>query len=318
MATRFTHPPLPNEGGRIRLLQVSLTDGPPGEKPRLRGRFEVVALDDERPPFLAISYAWGDAKPVDKIWFNSARYLDLTSSASELLRHLAACGTSLYFWIDAVCINQDDKAEKASQIDLMHQVYSQAEEVLAWVGEEDDDGELAFRFLGILRQAIRTLMRSKLPLNLKNLTSRPGCEWPSPSWQALSSFLQRPFFRRVWIIQEMVNSSKTVLWCGGWQCDWEQFAAIGNILRRNSVGYLLSGDEGMLGVEALGTTFDLRRMIKTGIWVASLATILLGCLVFESTDPRDRIFALRQISIEANDPALRSDYDQTVEEVFIH
>ena len=46
--------------------------------------------------------------------------------------------------MDAICINQDDPAEKNMYVPLIGSVYEQAEQVLVWLGEEKD-GMLAVR-----------------------------------------------------------------------------------------------------------------------------------------------------------------------------
>lgn len=41
------------------------------------------------------------------------------------------------YWVDAVCIDQNNIDEKATQILLMYQIYSRAECVLIWLGYSD-------------------------------------------------------------------------------------------------------------------------------------------------------------------------------------
>ena len=38
-----------------------------------------------------------------------------------------------YFWVDAICINQEDIKEKTYQVCLMGQIYSDASLVISWV-----------------------------------------------------------------------------------------------------------------------------------------------------------------------------------------
>jgi len=42
-------------------------------------------------------------------------------------------------WVDAVCINQDDRQERSIQVRNMKQIYSKAERVIAWLGEESEN-----------------------------------------------------------------------------------------------------------------------------------------------------------------------------------
>ena len=136
--------------------------------------------------------------------------------------------------------------------------------------------------------------------------------------------MERPFWRRIWAIQETVNARKTRVLCGKLSYDWELLAAVTGIIRLNSLGYLFIGNSDApgglvrtIGPQALGAAYRLWLTLKKKSQSLSLARILLTCHPFESTDPRDRIFALRQISAEAHDLVLRSDYNLSVEEVFI-
>ncbi|KAG5807705.1 hypothetical protein H9Q74_007679 [Fusarium xylarioides] len=57
-------------------------------------------------------------------------------SHSEASTH----GRGVPLWIDAICINQDDIAERNSQVAMMSQIYGSARCVVAWLGEEDAIG----------------------------------------------------------------------------------------------------------------------------------------------------------------------------------
>lgn len=47
-------------------------------------------------------------------------------------------------WVDALCINQDDLAERGSQISIMNLIYQSAQKVLVWLGEADESTSDAF------------------------------------------------------------------------------------------------------------------------------------------------------------------------------
>jgi hypothetical protein len=48
-------------------------------------------------------------------------------------------------WIDAICINQADLAERAVQVLHMRAIYHLAERVVAWLGEETEKTKSAFQ-----------------------------------------------------------------------------------------------------------------------------------------------------------------------------
>lgn len=76
----------------------------------------------------------------------SFRHEELTRSAPiENEAHPNWEGTaSGFFWIDAICINQDDLEERSAQVAIMPQIYSKADCVIVWLG---DDSQMIFRLL---------------------------------------------------------------------------------------------------------------------------------------------------------------------------
>jgi hypothetical protein len=88
------------------------------------------------PIFRAVSWFWGDAKPGEKIELDG-KSLDVPLNAVRALHDLRDSVRSKMLWIDAVCINQDDRAERASQILLMSDVYSTAGLTYLWLGNDD-------------------------------------------------------------------------------------------------------------------------------------------------------------------------------------
>jgi hypothetical protein len=98
------------------------------------------------PVFSAVSWFWGDAKPGQKMVLDE-RYLEVPWNAIRALRDLRDTNLPKRLWIDAVCINQDDKAERASQILLMSDIYSFAELTYVWLGICDSAIQLAISTL---------------------------------------------------------------------------------------------------------------------------------------------------------------------------
>lgn len=55
---------------------------------------------------------------------------------------------AILVWIDALCINQQDKDERATQVRLMGQIYSGATSIAIWIGPEYEESALAMQLLG--------------------------------------------------------------------------------------------------------------------------------------------------------------------------
>jgi hypothetical protein len=86
--------------------------------------------------FSAVSWFWGDAEHRDKMELDG-QFLDIPFNAVHALRDLRDSVHFKWLWIEAVCINQNDKAERASQISLMSDIYSSAALTYVWLGNDD-------------------------------------------------------------------------------------------------------------------------------------------------------------------------------------
>jgi hypothetical protein len=103
------------------------------------------------PSFAAVSWFWGDAEHRDKMELDG-NPVDIPFNAIRALRDLRDSVHSRKLWIDAVCINQDDKAERASQIMLMSDIYSIAGSTYVWLGNEELVIKQAIYILKLLKR----------------------------------------------------------------------------------------------------------------------------------------------------------------------
>ncbi|KAI1173328.1 heterokaryon incompatibility protein-domain-containing protein [Nemania sp. FL0916] len=88
----------------------------------------------------ALSYTWGDGKTTQIITCNGLDF-PITENLSQALRALRASqypGENRYLWVDAICINQADDAEKSRQVSNMFLIFKSATMVIAWLGETFD------------------------------------------------------------------------------------------------------------------------------------------------------------------------------------
>ncbi|KAH7276097.1 heterokaryon incompatibility protein-domain-containing protein, partial [Fusarium solani] len=123
-------------GRQIRLLTILSTT------PEISCRVEVAEFEDELS-FNALSYVWGDPTVTEAILVNGHRIQVTTNLASALgyaPHHLSESkhATSMKLWVDSICINQKDIAEKNRQVSLMKDIYSQSGIVLCWLGSPSD------------------------------------------------------------------------------------------------------------------------------------------------------------------------------------
>ena len=126
--------PLPPALNSIRLLELA----PPTDQSdhELHGTLSVANLDD-RPAFTALSYVWGqsDGRTDCTVLCNNC-VIEITPNCRDALLTLRRRhGTlPLTIWVDSICINQDNKDEKVSQIGLVKDIYTYARPVFLWLG----------------------------------------------------------------------------------------------------------------------------------------------------------------------------------------
>ena len=126
------------DGPWIRLLRLH-----PGQyDERLSGALVRRPLYEDAVQYVALSYSWRQGLRADQENDMAMTSLTLQSQAFNISDHLAQALRRLrdiylptYIWIDAICINQQDLDERASQVQLMSQIYGQAAHVYVWLGE---------------------------------------------------------------------------------------------------------------------------------------------------------------------------------------
>ncbi|KAF1810925.1 HET-domain-containing protein, partial [Eremomyces bilateralis CBS 781.70] len=158
-------------------------------------------IDDSIKKYTALSYTWGNIQDKKEIILNGRPALVTQNlhMALQQIRHmpgmLGAILQPLSLWIDALCINQQDKNEKAVQIGYMHQIFANAQWVVAWLGPEGDESG-----------AIMDVINQGNSIDVGSI--------PAP---ALLSFLSRSWWTRAWVLQEcMAASAASFMWlvCG--------------------------------------------------------------------------------------------------------
>ena len=122
----------------------------------------------------------------------------------------------LPIWVDALCINQADLAERATQVQLMGRIYKSAHVVFAWVGKDDRLSVLAHSAVDMILDFDATRLHatdSSYPKQ-EEVTLSPIPGLTVVHWFALFALFQRLWFRRAWVAQEAVFAKNIVMVCG--------------------------------------------------------------------------------------------------------
>lgn len=302
---------------QIRLLQVFRDEETPDQ---IRCKLVPACLDNMTCQYDAVSYCWGDPTMSHWIRLPNNRYLLITKSVASILRFRVTSETTGHIWIDGLCIDQNDTKEKAQQVRLMGRIFASANTVTAWVGDPSHDSREAIQFIKTLYSTIQNLFRTNEPVTMETISRSPHCDFPSSHWAALVNLVDRPWFRRMWIIQEIVVATKPRILCGESSIEWEALAGVVAVLQSRGLSHLFITSETeppriSFGVKGIQRTLSIRYLRESNT-PPTLLMNLFECVIYDAMDPRDKLYALLSISSEASDSDFDPDYSASPETIF--
>lgn len=336
----------------FRLLSIIDRQGPV-----IQCRLSAFSFD--RPPaYTALSYTWGSAVPGDgltpdldrRLVINGAE-VPITASLDHALRSVPLAYESI--WADAVCINQQDVDERSAQVALMGKIYSQASQVLVWLGPADDYAQKAFDFIRdfasrMPEEVFRfTAVESKPFFSDSGLWGKIGRpEWSVTEKHALIWLFMRNWFSRTWVIQEVVFASDAVVFCGSNSASWKAFSVVSAFSRAQDLTRIAMEEfEGVReflkmrdgSFRAIGFVPNTIELLKEQCTNAAsgisddnrdyesamvLERIIWTTRNVEATEPKDKVFApvallLHLLPSEQLTARLKPDYSKSTAQVFL-
>lgn len=147
------------------------------------------------PEYEAVSYAWGgedgDDELCEPVYVGSHWDVLLqTRNCMALLRYLRPLRGLRMVWVDALCINQCDVAERGSQVTKMGDIYRQCSKAVVWPGAD-------------IVTPTPKRFRRRIPLReIQKHVSADGF---------LLKLFRRRYFSRVWAIQELVLAPFSII-----------------------------------------------------------------------------------------------------------
>ncbi|KAK7932155.1 hypothetical protein PG985_002867 [Apiospora marii] len=170
----------------------------------------------EKVNYEALSWNWGtESKDCGiRVLYGHRREQRRLAVSRELalaLKYLRHARTDRILWIDALCINQADHEERNHQVQMMSRIYNNAQQVCVWLGQDNDDSTTAISF-------IREIML------LENFDAISEKKENAHKWRSLLLLMQRPWFSRKWVVQEIALARVATIYCGNDEIPWEQFA----------------------------------------------------------------------------------------------
>jgi len=260
--------------------------------------------------------------------------LTLTQNLSDFLQMSAADITSNRYeiWIDALCIDQENRDEVAGQILLMGDIYGFAEQVCVWLGAADtENGELrdVANLKWLMDNALPKLAgayheRGRAFLDIctaimptdprfweKELALSPpgGITWVDLWVSYFRFFTSRKWFCRAWVVQEVVLAKLAGVIVGQVVVPWDTLYHLDHLVHLPRWGQILSLHEArfprnlqtqLIGYMAEYT--ELKRVMPTepqhchGLvipsWNATLSRALMAARLKNATVPGDKILCV--------------------------
>lgn len=210
MDVRHRWRPLDPAKNEIRLLTIEPASD---ECATLSCSLSTVSLDDD-PVYDALSYTWGDRTQSVPIRLDGFLW-EITTNLSDALLQLRQDPSRRRLFVDALCIDQHDLAEKSIQVPLMGRIYNQAQHAHCWLGTATADSGIAVE---IFKQISLGIAMVDMIVH-----GRPTCD---DDLRALLSFIMRPYWRRAWIVQELILPPQATLYCGEHRLDRDELTTV--------------------------------------------------------------------------------------------
>ena len=311
------HLPLDRDSKQIRLLTIEAGD----HESDICCTINTVSLTTNPPPkYEALSYCWGDMTDTRIITLCHPDFQEdirqpftVTANLASALHCIRLEDRKRTVWIDAICINQSDVLERGHQVSFMRSVYKSAERTLIWLGDDDGTVGMAWELVAaIVRKMMHFDQPNQLELNAEytnsvaheisdhltdlrnpgNLVSQsedlPPLE--STHWSALARFLARPWFRRVWVIQEAAVSDSATVYCGDNEIEFVAIGFAASWISRNNL-LMQTGHEGFRWADNVTFMFRFANPVAMAVLSPNPLPLLWLIRDYDATDPRDKVFA---------------------------
>ncbi|KAL1873513.1 hypothetical protein Daus18300_003876 [Diaporthe australafricana] len=281
--------------------------------------------------------------------------IKVTENLVQALKQLGDFGYSTsrehptpnYLWIDAICINQGDNNEKSSQVSMMDLIYSNAQTVVVWLGEEDFHTPGALKTMKALAEVDFSKFE-KMPffddydaftaydtlLEAGKILGLPDIE--AGEWRDYAAFLQRKWFERIWVVQEKVFAKNTEVFVGHQKLPWHHIVKAASVLKQTGLAnplqalylfaldgydYYRNGSASRLFEDRLNNHEIFADLPQTGSAPAGLETLLYQSKRLNATQPQDHVYAILGIwefmrGGSLGPKSIRVDYTKPIADVY--
>ncbi|KAN0113244.1 HET domain containing protein [Hyaloscypha variabilis] len=357
--------------GRNQLRLVTLLPSPTQDA-TIQCTLSIRSLKDQSLAYEALSYEWGDPNSSQHEILLDGQPFNVRRNLWQALRSLRTELSARTLWIDAICINQEDFAERNHQVAMMGNIYNFASSVRVWLGEKGENSREAFLLLHEIWESFEEVsrpstegyekaqaLRKKLvernavpptpsgrfdaldklsipPLQIQKgetfeasrdlLVQERRVAWwnrlavpsePLSPWQGVAALVERTYWSRIWIVQEYLLASQTVIQCGRDYIDGTRFdeavSLVGDLFdrRKDNDPKPLPEILRCLSRVASSPGIKLPRS-RISDHERTLMELMETCKSSKSCDPHDRIYAILGLASDVPPEAILVDYERSI------
>lgn len=194
-----------------------------------------------------------------------------------------------YFWLDSICVNQNDKSETKQQTSNMHEIYKAAQHVYVWTGKGCRLSERAMDFLSDFASSESPLEAAPLSPS-KSLLPSKSLFWP------LYHLFRRPYWNRIWVVQEVLLARDATILCGDRAVPWSKAESLVSQLDRDHE--FQKRNPLWTALPALNIIRARKAFLSSDV-MPSLKAMIQHFLFSRSTYPEDKLIGLLNVSLTA-------------------
>ena len=273
------------------------------------------------PPYTAVSYAWGDPGDTTTLRLENIE-IPVALSLHGALGALRHPSRPTMVWIDALCIDQQNGAERTQQVHRMTDIYSNANSVAIWLGPEADGSDLATNILKRVADEADDPQRVLSFLTRKLTRNTLG---------TVVALFEREYWQRLWVVQEVFHARDKTVFCGSSVLPWSVYKRASDVFVDNKahISHFFPLHVPKSDRSTLSSHFGFSQVLTyqgpaslpdiaslTGLGDASLLEVMRACRRKLSTEPRDKVFGLLGVLPPATRDEFPVDYNLPVKEVY--
>lgn len=206
----------------------------------------------------------------------------------------------------------------------MGDVFAKADRVVIWLGEGCSQSASAFLLLkkfyayawrtdvwqvtwskaeGATHLTKKFVAKTIRQIILQPFLDEPG--WESEAnfdldmkkvdWACMRALLRRPWFHRLWVVQEVSNARRAIVVCGHKEISWTVLAAVLEYLVENELIKYVDP----VCIFACSSVMSIQKM-RYQRTRDPLFTVILDNMYGGCRDPKDKIFAMMSLSVGHN------------------